>query len=70
MRTLYGQPIRKETTETFYPDKISLEDFKEVINGFEAFVRNMENLGVSNKQKYIEEWVQTFLSWSEIETER
>ena len=71
MRTLYGRPIRKSTTEEMYPDKMSIYEFKQdVIDNFDAFVENMEQNRFGQEGKYAEEWAEIFLSWSEIEEER
>lgn len=71
-RTLFGKPIRKETTELFYPDKISIYNFVEILGlkSNHSFITNMENLGNQALQyRYIEEWTETFLVWSEIEND-
>lgn len=68
MRTFFDKPIRKETTEEFYPDKISIDEFyQEVLASAQAFVLNMKHLKL--EERYIEEWMETFSAWSEIEQE-
>lgn len=71
-RRLFNHPIRKETTAEFFPDKLTIREFKEEICGnFNSFLENMEHLGgVANENKYIEEWVEQYLAWLEIEEER
>jgi hypothetical protein len=70
MRTIFGQPTRECTTNSFYPDKINLYDFKyEIESSIVPFIKNMEDIGIT-KERYIEEWSELFLSWMEIEEER
>lgn len=65
MRTLFEKPIRIETTELFFPNKISLEEFKELmLVNVDVFCRQMKN-----ENKFPEQWVEQFLAWSEIEQE-
>ena len=69
-RRIFNHPIRKETTEQFFPDPLNLKAFREVIvNKFDAFAANAIN-GKFDTDKYIEEWVETYLAWLEIEEER
>jgi uncharacterized membrane-anchored protein YhcB (DUF1043 family) len=69
MRTFLGKPIRKGVTDLFFEDKMTLEQFREVIVGhFDAYAQNMKNLGV-DKEKFIEEWVEQYLGWLDIEQE-
>lgn len=69
-RRIFNHPIRKETTEAMFPDKLTLEEFKsEIIDNFDEYARNMVNIK-ANKPKYIEEWVEQYLAWLEIEEER
>ena len=68
-RTFFGKPIREETTGMFYPQKISVEDFvKQVLEMKDEFSRNMNKLNIDREQ-YIEQWMETFCAWSEIEKE-
>ena len=71
MRMLLGQPVRKGVTDNFFEDKMSIEDFKEIIVGhFEAYAENMKKLGENATQpKFIEEWVEQYLGWLDIEQE-
>lgn len=65
MRTLFDKPIRTETTELFFPNKISLEEFKELMSvNVNIFCHQMKN-----EDKFPEQWVEQFLAWSEIEQE-
>jgi len=69
MRTLFNQPIRKDTTELFHQNKISLEEFaSDVQNAIFPFTQNMKELRVDNP-KHVEEWFEIFLSWQEVEPE-
>ena len=66
-RTLFGQPIRQETTAFFFPKEISVEEFCEMIlNNKEAFMKNMKTI-FGDEQRFVEEWFETFAAWSEIE---
>lgn len=68
MRTFFDKPIRKETTEEFYPDKLSVDEFSEyILNTAKGFVENMKNLKLDDR--YVEEWMETFATWNEIEQE-
>lgn len=71
-RRIFNHPIRKETTAAFFPDKLTIREFKEEIcGGFNAYMSNMERLGgLAIENKYIEEWVEQYLAWLEIEEER
>jgi len=70
-RLLFGKPIRKNVTDLFYEDKMSIEKFEEYIaNHFEAYKQNMKHLGSpAIDEKYIEEWVEQYLGWLDIEQE-
>jgi hypothetical protein len=68
-RKIFGHPIRKDTTEKFYPERISLEDFVEIMKGVECYAHNMKHLHCT-KYRYVEEWLECFAAWSEIEEER
>jgi hypothetical protein len=74
MRLLYNKPIRKETTEEFFPHKISLDEFRErMSDNVENFYKNMNTLntlsGIHKDDKFMEEWCEQFLSWCEVEQE-
>ncbi len=71
-RRIFNHPIRKETTQEFFPDKIDIDDFQSLIcENFNAFKENMLSLqGVAIENKYAEEWVEQYLAWLEIEEER
>jgi uncharacterized protein YggL (DUF469 family) len=70
-RILLNKPIRKNVTDIFYEDKMSIDEFQEIIvSHFEPYKRNMENLGSpAIDEKYIEEWVEQYLAWLDIEQE-
>ena len=69
-RSMYGKPIREETTRIFYPHKISLSEFVERIrNSIDPFHKNLSDLDGFKDNKYIEEWFETMGAWMEIEPE-
>ena len=68
-RKLFGNPIRKGITDEFFPNKLSIDDFEEqIVNHFQAYKQNMKHIN-ADEEKYIEEWVEQYLSWLEIEQE-
>lgn len=69
MRKLFNKPVRVGITDQFYPDKMSIDDFKWVIvNHFDSYHKNMQNLGSpAIDDKYIEEWIEQYLGWLDIE---
>lgn len=69
-RKIYGWPIRKSTTFSFYQQKISIDDFMDTIKkSIEPFGGNMKALKAKGP-KFIEDWFETFGYWMEIEEER
>jgi len=72
MRQLFNKPIRVGITDEFYPYKMSIEDFKKIIaDHFVSYQKNMENLGSpAIDEKHIEEWVEQYLGWLDIEQEK
>lgn len=71
MRTIFGKSIRKETTEFFYPDKLTCDQFiNNLENDIKGFKENLKTLDkLRNSELFIEEWIEYFLAWSEIEDE-
>jgi len=68
-RRVFNHPIRESTTLEFYPDKFSLEEFKEFIkSSIEPYCQNMKHIGIN--EFYIEEWFESFMCWNEVEEER
>lgn len=68
-RTLFGNPIRVSTTQEMYPDKVTFGDFASGLReDLGAMEHEME--GFEGEVRYVEEWVETFLAWCEIEEER
>lgn len=66
-RFIFGHPIRKDTTEEFFPDKISVNAFCKLIReNLTPFKDNMTSLTMTSL-KYPEEWLETFCAWSELE---
>ncbi len=71
-RTIFGHPIRAETTAAFFPDRITLEAFGAWMEGgAQGYVINMtcQPTPWAAEPHYIEEWIESWLAWSEIETE-
>lgn len=69
MRKLFNKPIRQETTEMFYPNKMSLEEFRDkIFESIELFYKNLSTLNKTD-DAFVEEWFETFLSWCEVEQE-
>ena len=76
-RTLFGHPIRAETTAAFYPVPLTLEQFiAHMCGGLNGFEANMRRATPENdphgwlEPKHIERWVEMWLAWNEIEEER
>lgn len=66
-RRIFSHPIRRCTTAAFFPEPIGIQDFRETIAGsFDSYAANMAAIG-ADKPKYIEEWVEQYLAWLEIE---
>jgi hypothetical protein len=72
IRTLFNIPIRIGITDEFFPRKMSIDEFQQkIVNSFESYKSNMNSLGSpANDDKYIEQWVEQYLSWLEIEQEK
>jgi hypothetical protein len=70
-RTLFNKPIRKDVTDLFFPDKMTIEEFESIIiKPFQAYKDNMKGLaGKAIEDKYIEGWVEQYLGWLDIEQE-
>jgi len=69
-RLLFGKPIRKETTEEFYPDKMSFNQFVYELS-IDTFIKNIRDLpALKDKELYIEEWAEILLAWHEIEPDK
>lgn len=71
-RRIFNHPIRKGITDEFYPDKFSLDQFKDQLKAaIDPFCENMKNLGgVASEDQFIEQWYEQFLAWCDIEEER
>lgn len=72
IRLLFGKPIRESTTQCFYPDKISIEDFGCILDLSQdhEFITNLRYLyGDNLEERYAEEWAEIFLAYCEIEHE-
>ena len=72
IRRIFSHPIRKKTTQEFFPDKIDIDEFQSIIcDNFNSFKKNIESLkGIALEDKYVEEWAEQYLAWLEIEEER
>jgi hypothetical protein len=60
---------REYMTEEYYPDKITVEKFVQIITNEELlrnFVTNMNNLDQIPQERYPEEWIKTFAAWAEM----
>ena len=71
MRTLYEKNIRKETTEIFYPNKISLDEFVSLVKqNIDIFHSNMNRLSSQHTDpQFIEQWFEQYLNWCDVEQE-
>jgi len=71
-RRIFNHPIRKETTLEIFPNKLSISEFRNIIcDNFAYFLLNMERLGGAPlENKHIEEWVEQYLAWLDIEEEK
>lgn len=68
-RTFLEKPTR-DITLICYAERMSLEEFKEhIINSLDPFVANMASLGIDKQEKFIEQWMETYLAWMDIEQE-
>ena len=72
VRTFLDKPVKRWMTLEYHPIKITLEEFvDEFKESLEPFKQNMINLGGDLiEEKYIEQWVEIFLAWMEIEQEK
>ncbi len=68
MRTLFDKPVRYTTLE-FFKNPMNIGDFQREIenNIFHYSKERKEYWG--SKKRNIEEWVEEFLAWAEIEQE-
>lgn len=69
-RRIFNHPIRESTTLEFYPNKLSLDEFRDFVK--ESIGPYHENLSRPNfpKEMFIEEWFESFMAWCEVEEER
>ncbi len=65
-RTLFDKPIRKCTTESFYPFKISIHDFGSILE-LDKDHEFLKLKYLQDEERYVEEWTETFLAFCEIE---
>ena len=77
MRKLYEQNIKKETTEIFYPNEMTLDEFvafiKENIDTFHSNMNELSKQQLSSQNtdsKFIEKWFEQYLNWCDVEQER
>jgi len=60
--------MRNDITEMHFPDKVTIEEFFEILTDkeeIENFKLNMKDLKVI-EDKYPEEWVHLFCAWMEL----
>lgn len=60
--------MRNEITEQFYPEKISLKEFFEILcdeQSIEMFKENMKKLKV--EEEFPEVWAKMFVAWLEMD---
>ena len=60
--------MRNWVTEHHFPDKVTVEEFFEILFDEEekqGFIQNMKNLQVEEKQ-FPEEWAHIFIAWKEM----
>lgn len=62
-RTLYGKPLSEETLR-FYPEKVSLETFGEILDAKDRFLKERKDF---TSKKNLEEWVEDFAIWAGLE---
>lgn len=70
-RTLFGYPVRYTTLE-YHPNPLTLDQFAAWMEGgADGYVTNMRCQPTSwaADSHYIEEWIESWLAWSEIETD-
>lgn len=69
-RRVFNHPIRESTTLAFYPEKFSLDEFRDFVK--ENIDPYHKNLSLPNfpKEMFIEEWFESFMAWCEVEEER
>ena len=59
--------MRNEITEQYYPEKVSIYDFFQIIDddkGRQAFIENMKNLKIEDQ--FPEDWADIFCRWMEL----
>lgn len=69
-RTIFGHPIRESTTLEIYPEKLSLDQFKEFVEDSILFYHRNLSKPNAPKEMFIEEWFESFAAWCEVEEER
>jgi hypothetical protein len=66
-RYIFGHPIREETTAVFHPDKMTVDEFVDLIKGsMDEFAKNMKGIR-KDALEFPEEWLETMAAWMEIE---
>lgn len=69
-RKFFGKPMRDISLQ-YHPFKEDVDSFAQFLKeSADGFAANMKSLPVGKKKMFVEEWMETFLAWSEIEQER
>ena len=57
-------------TKEYYPYPIQLDSFeRNILEGIAMYKKNMNNLSsMDNKVQHMEQWMESFLAWMEIES--
>ena len=65
-RQFLGRKLR-DISEHYHPHKMTLREFcTELSSAVTPFENNLANLG-ANDERHMEEWMETFLAWFEVE---
>lgn len=66
-RTFFDKPMR-DISLHYHPFKMDIDRFKKFLTeAAEGFAENMKNLEIGKEKRFIEQWMEVFLAWSEIE---
>ena len=68
MRTFLNNEL-DQIAKMYHPHEMDAERFiNKVQNSLEVFLVNMEHLKIASEEKLIEQWMETFLAWFELNT--
>lgn len=64
-----SEPKRNWATNNYYPDKMTVEEFIEIIDerSLKAFAANMNNHEDWRQKKYAEDWMDMFARWMDLD---